>query len=102
MKERCRLVSRRQFITGLGATVSLGVVGGYAIGVWRNDPGATIASPSTTAVTTTTAATAGTFGQPLGPKTLVIVEMGGGNEAPSSGVTMVSPPVVGVAGVSWA
>ena len=95
MTERCSLVSRRQFITGLGATVSLGVVGGYAIGVWRNDPGATIASPSTTAVTTTTAATPGTFGQALGPKTLVIVEMGGGNDASRGGVKEFLQAVLG-------
>ena len=80
--QQCSYVSRRQFITGLGASVSLGVVGGYAIGMWRKDPTASIAN--TTASTTTTsgaAAPAGSFGVAPEQKVLVVLEMGGGNDA---------------------
>ena len=80
----CPVVTRRQFITGMGATVSLGVAGGYAIGLWRRDPtagiGATTASPATT-TTSLAAAPAGSFGTTPGSKVLVVLEMGGGNDA---------------------
>ena len=71
----CAYATRRQFIAGLGATVSLGVVGGYAIGVWRNDP--TAPTAGTTARPTVPP---GTYGTAPGQKVLVVVEMGGGND----------------------
>ena len=79
----CPVVSRRQFLTGIGATVSLGVVGGYAIGVWRNDAGGSLAHTTATPSTSTTvgAAPIGAFGTAPQGKVLVIVEMGGGNDA---------------------
>ena len=77
--DECPLVTRRQFITGLGASVSLGVVGGYAIGLWRQDP--SVSGMFTTTTSTLPAAPPGTFGGTPGSKVLVIVEMGGGNDA---------------------
>jgi hypothetical protein len=79
----CPLVSRRQFLTGIGATVSLGVVGGYAIGVWRNDADGSLVNTTATPTTSTTvgAAPIGAFGAAPQGNVLVIVEMGGGNDA---------------------
>ena len=81
---QCAYVSRRHFITGLGATVSLGVVGGYAIGVWRNDPTASLTNTTATTTSTVAAAPPGTFGTTPGQKVLVVVEMGGGNDGLST------------------
>lgn len=82
----CPLVSRRQFITGLGAAVSLGVVGGYGVGLWRKNPAVT--SPVTSTIATASPATLPleSIGSPTG-RTLVVIEMGGGND----GLGMVVP-----------
>ncbi len=82
----CPLVTRRQFVTGLGAAVSLGVVGGYGIGLWRKDPGVTTAVSSTVATTATATLPLESIGSPTG-RTLVVIEMGGGND----GLSMVVP-----------
>ncbi|NNC91247.1 MAG: DUF1501 domain-containing protein [Acidimicrobiia bacterium] len=76
----CSLVNRRQFIAGLGATVAVTTVGGWALGVWRGRPD--IIAPGTS----TTMPTAGPLPTPDG-RTLVIIEMGGGND----GLNMVVP-----------
>lgn len=63
-------VSRRKFLTGLGVAAGGAVAGGYGLTVWRRDP----------------ATSSG--GEALGPgelaawngRTLVVVEMGGGND----------------------
>ena len=42
----CSVVSRRQFIKGLGATVTVAVVGGYSIATFaRSDTAKTLAAP---------------------------------------------------------
>ena len=82
---RCPLVSRRQFITGLGATVAVTTAGGWALGIWRGggDVVSAIPSPPTTSATLPTATP---FPAPNG-RTLVVIEMGGGND----GLNMVVP-----------
>lgn len=75
--DSCPLVSRRQFIAGLGATAAVSVTGGWALGLWRG-------RPEPTGATTTIL---GSLGQTPEGRTLVIVEMGGGND----GLNMVVP-----------
>ncbi len=83
----CPIVTRRQFITGLGAAVSLGVAGGYGLGLWRKDPGVTNPVTATPATTAPTTLPIGSIGQSMAERTLVILEMGGGND----GLSMVVP-----------
>lgn len=77
--EVCELVTRRQFVTGLGSAMLLVACSGRSVSVFRPDP--------TSALTdTTTTITPGTLGSPT-DRVLVIVEMGGGND----GLNMVVP-----------
>lgn len=81
---KCELRTRRQFLAALGATVAVGAAAGYGISIWgRSD--AVAAAPTTTS-STTTSMPAGSAG-PVTDRTLVIVEMGGGND----GLNMVVP-----------
>lgn len=84
----CGLVTRRQFIAGLGATVGVVAAGAYGISVWarREDMPATAApSKSTTtsssSPSSTTSLPPGAVGPGVEGRTLVVVEMGGGNDA---------------------
>jgi uncharacterized protein (DUF1501 family) len=63
-------VSRRRFLTGVGVAATAAVAGGYGVTVWRRDP------------STATGAGAlgpGELGSAAG-RTLVVVELGGGND----------------------
>ncbi len=67
----CSLVTRRQFMRGLGATVTVAVVGGYSIAAFtRSDSAKTLAGPVIPHAT---------FPAAEG-RTLVVVELGGGND----------------------
>lgn len=67
----CSLVTRRQFMKGLGATVTVAVVGGYSIATFvRSDTAKTLANPMIPSATFPT----------IDDKTLVVVELGGGND----------------------
>lgn len=70
-------VTRRQFVKGLGSTVTLAAVGGYSIGLWSRSAQAgplILPSPSSGSM-------------PAGSGTLVVLELGGGND----GLNMVIP-----------
>lgn len=70
----CQAVTRRKFMKGLGASVVVTTVGGYAVAVWAGDQTAPSAISGFAATPPTT------FG-PIAPnRTLVIVEMAGGND----------------------
>ncbi len=73
-------VTRREFVQGLGATVAVAVAGGYGISVWGRNP--SLAAPAPPPGAWPTAA----------GRTLVVVEMGGGNDA----LNMVVPHHAGV------
>ena len=77
--EVCRLVTRRQFVTGLGSAMLLVACSGRSVSVFRPDPTSSL-------VDTTTTVAPGSFGQPSN-RVLVVVEMGGGND----GLNMVVP-----------
>lgn len=77
--EICELVTRRQFITGLGSAMVLVACSGRTVSVFRPDPTSTI-------VDTTSTVPPGAFGRPV-DRVLVVVEMGGGND----GLNMVVP-----------
>ena len=62
----CPIVSRRQFLAGLGATAAVSVAG-YSVGIWGRNPAHAAAS-------------IGSLG-PGNDRTLVLIEMGGGNDA---------------------
>lgn len=69
--EVCELVTRRQFITGLGSAMVLVACSGRTVSVFQ---------PSTsTSLAGTTAITPGALGGPT-DRILVVVEMGGGND----------------------
>lgn len=64
---QCPLITRRQFLSRLGATAAVSV-GGYAVAIWGRNPA--LAS-----------AAVGSLGPAPSGRTLVVVEMGGGNDA---------------------
>jgi uncharacterized protein (DUF1501 family) len=66
MTETCPIISRRQFLAGLGATAAVSVAG-YSVGIWGRNPASA-------------AAAIGSLGSG-GDRTLVLIEMGGGNDA---------------------
>ena len=68
--EICELVTRRQFVSGLGSAMLLVACSGRTISVFQ--PDTTLAGPGT-------AAQPGSLG-PLTGRVLVVVEMGGGND----------------------
>ncbi|MDH3305995.1 MAG: DUF1501 domain-containing protein [Acidimicrobiia bacterium] len=80
----CSAISRRRFLTGLGAAAATATVGRYAVTVFTREPlpGMTTTVP----VATPTASTARAAGAPTN-RTLVVVELGGGND----GLSMVVP-----------
>ncbi|MDJ0923889.1 MAG: DUF1501 domain-containing protein [Acidimicrobiia bacterium] len=82
---KCTSVTRRRFLAGLGATVAVASAGAYGISVWgRNPAGNGIPPVGSNATTTTTSATTTTIpGGTIpssGNRTLVVIEMGGGND----------------------
>lgn len=65
----CPTVTRRHFLASLGATVAVAAAGSYGISVWGRDSARAAAGPPPR-------------GFELGPdRTLVVIEMGGGNDA---------------------
>lgn len=77
--EVCKLVTRRQFVTGLGSAMLVVACSGRSVSVFRPDP-------TSAPVTTSTTLSSGSIGPPT-DRTLVVVEMGGGND----GLNMVVP-----------
>ena len=71
----CVVQSRREFLARLGAGAAAVAVGSFGISVWGRHPSFAAQAPNT-----------GSFGDPV-DRTLVIVEMGGGND----GLNMVIP-----------
>ncbi len=71
----CAGYTRRAFLARIGAAVAVAAAGGYGISVWGRDPDRAIAAPFP-----------GEFGTG-GDRTLVVLEMGGGND----GLNMVVP-----------
>jgi uncharacterized protein (DUF1501 family) len=77
-------ISRRRFLTGLGAAGTAAVAAGYGLSVWRD--GGSSSSPASSTTTT------------LGPRlatrddrTLVVVELAGGNDGLNTVVPMTDP-----------
>ena len=70
--EVCKLVTRRRFVTGLGSAMLLVACSGRSVSVFRPDP-------TSAPVTTSTTLPSGSIGPPT-DRTLVVVEMGGGND----------------------
>lgn len=62
----CPFVTRRQFLAGLGATAAVSIAG-YSVGIWGRNPAVAQAA-------------IGSLG-PGADRTLVLIEMGGGNDA---------------------
>ncbi|MDJ0954026.1 MAG: DUF1501 domain-containing protein [Acidimicrobiia bacterium] len=78
---RCPSLTRRRFLGALGASVAVASAGAYGISVWgRNPQDSGIAQVGTTTTTTTAPPLpAGTL-PIVGDRTLVVIEMGGGND----------------------
>lgn len=76
-------VTRRRFLTGLGVAAGAAVVGGYGLSVWARDDGASGSEPSLRA---------GDLGPGHGARgrTLVVIELGGGNDGLNTVVPMSS------------
>ncbi len=77
--ETCPFVTRRRFLVGLGATVLLTACNGQTVAVYRPDPTSPTVDPGS-------APPPGSLGG-AADRTLVVVEMGGGND----GLNMVVP-----------
>jgi uncharacterized protein (DUF1501 family) len=75
-----RKLSRREFLAGLGAA-SVAAAGGYAISTWTGGHPFTSAGANTAHGTT-----------PAGPRTLVLLELAGGNDALNMVVPHGDPP----------
>ncbi len=71
----CASYTRRAFLGRIGAAVAVAAAGGYGISVWGREPGHAVAAPFP-----------GEFGARR-DRTLVVLEMGGGND----GLNMVVP-----------
>ncbi len=82
----CGSSTRRQFLSALGASVAVGAVGGYGLSVWGRADSVATPETTTTMGKAISSMPAGTAGPSLG-RTLVVVEMGGGND----GLNMVVP-----------
>jgi len=89
-------MSRRRFLTGLGVGGTAAVAAGYGLSVWRDG-----GSASTAASATTT--TVPRLGAGHADRTLVVVELGGGNDGLNTVVPFADPaykalrPTLGVA-----
>lgn len=78
-------VTRRRFLTGLGATTVVTAAGGLSVAMWRRNPG------DTAPVGSAEAPTPGTFGAASGERTLVVVELGGGNDGLNTVIPYANP-----------
>jgi uncharacterized protein (DUF1501 family) len=78
-------ISRRRFLTGLGVAGTAAVAAGYGLSVWRD--GGSPAPGSATA----TVPTVPRLGGGHADRTLVVVELGGGNDGLNTVVPMVDP-----------
>jgi len=87
---KCNSVTRRRFLSAIGASVAVASAGAYGISVWGRNPDGTgiptAGGTTSTTSTTTVPLPAGTF-EAIGDRTLVVIEMGGGND----GLNMVVP-----------
>ncbi len=70
----CQAVTRRKFVKGLGASIVVTTIGGYAVTVWARDGSVPSALRPLAATPPTT------FGSIAQGRTLVVVEMAGGND----------------------
>ena len=78
-----RSATRRQFLAALGASVVVGVAGGYGIAVFgRNGSGA---APTTSTTTGAPPSPPPGAAGPVTNRVLVVIEMGGGKEANGHG-----------------
>jgi hypothetical protein len=87
---KCNSVTRRRLLSAIGASVAVASAGAYGISVWGRNPDGT-GIPTADGTTSTTSTTgvplpAGIF-EAIGDRTLVVIEMGGGND----GLNMVVP-----------
>lgn len=72
-----RIVTRRKFLAALGGSAVVAMVGGYGVSVWNRNP--TTPDPVTpTGTSVVPVPTSGSF--VAGPRMLVVIEMGGGND----------------------
>ena len=83
----CTLVSRRRFLLGLGATATVAACGGQGITVYQRNPrpDPSLATPGTS-LDPSPALPAGSI--PVTDRTLVVVELGGGNDSLSTVVPL--------------
>ena len=77
-------ISRRRFLTGVGIASTAAVAGGYGLSVWRD--GGTLSTSSSAPATTLGPRLAG-----RDDRTLVVVELAGGNDGLNTVVPMADP-----------
>ena len=80
---RCNSVTRRRFLAGLGASVAVASAGTYGISVWGRSPegkGIPATGPAPTSTTTTTSSLAPGSLATETERTLIVIELGGGND----------------------
>ena len=75
-----RIVTRRRFLAALGSGAAVAIAGGYGVSVWQKNPAAPDPfTPTSAGTSIVPAPSTGSF--PTGGlRTLVVIEMGGGND----------------------
>ncbi len=89
-KDNCNLITRRKFLAGLGAAVTVAACSNQGISVYQSADTVSGAyqAPGSTSTTTRAAMPPGTI--PTTDRTLVVIELGGGNDTLSSVVPLSS------------
>ncbi|MCP3994064.1 MAG: DUF1501 domain-containing protein [bacterium] len=88
--DNCNQITRRKFLAGLGATVTVAACSNQGISVYQSADTVSGAyqAPGVTSTTTRAAMPAGTL--PTTDRTLVVIELGGGNDTLSTVVPLSS------------
>ncbi len=84
MSSRKSDVTRRQFLAGIGAAGAAAVIAGYGLTVWRHDDAGNGATRSS-------ALRIGSLGNGRADRTLVVIELGGGNDGLNTVVPLADP-----------
>lgn len=89
-EDACSLISRRKFLAGLGAAVTVAACGNQGISVYQRADTVSGAYQAPQALTATSMPTPPPGTAPRTDRTLVVIELGGGNDSMSTIVPLTS------------
>jgi uncharacterized protein (DUF1501 family) len=84
-------ITRRRFLTGLGVASTAAVAAGYGLTVWQDGAGSSSSAPSTTTPSSSGRRVTPSLGPGRDDRTLVVVELAGGNDGLNTVVPMADP-----------